>query len=252
MREIGFRKELQAFEAAEAGATPEMSCTKLKIPMRDGFESEALVFRSEEATKDTRRPLVVHSFGGAFCFGSRYQLTPQARDIVKATGAVVVNIPHRLAPEHKFPTAPNEVWDSVKWLAEHASSEAIGADLSAGFIVGGGSAGANFTMTIIRRSIVEKLQPRITGVWLSVPYLMVEDELVPSDQGHLFLSREQNADAPFLETANLVPLKQLYAHVPDSPDWAVMKEPQFSAWPRTYIQVAGLDPLRDDGLILQG
>lgn len=104
-------------------------------------------------------------------------------------------------------------------------------------------------MTTIRRSIVEELQPRITGTWLSVPYLMVEDESVPGD--HSFLSREQNSDAPFLKTAHLAPLKKHYAPVRDSPNWAVMRDPQFSAWPRTYIQVAGLDPLRDDALVLQ-
>jgi acetyl esterase/lipase len=250
MREIGFRKELQAFEA-EAAATPGTSCITLKIPMRDGFESEALIFKYHSSAKDARRPLVILSFGGAFCFGSRYQLAPQSRAIAKATGAVVVNISYRLAPEHKFPTGPNDVWDSVKWLAGNAACEAIGADLSAGFVVGGGSAGANLTMTTIRRSIVEELQPRITGTWLSVPYLLVEDESVPSDQKHLFLSREQNSDAPFLKTADLAPLKKYYAPIRDSPDWAVMRDPQFSAWPRTYIQVAGLDPLRDDGLVLQ-
>jgi acetyl esterase/lipase len=106
-------------------------------------------------------------------------------------------------------------------------------------------------MTTIRRSIVEKLQPQITGAWLSVPYLLDEDESVPSDQKHLILSREQNSDAPFLRTADLVPLKEYYAPIRDSPDGAVMRDPRFSARPRTYIQVAGLDPLRGDGLVLQ-
>lgn len=127
MREIGLRKELEALEAAEAAATPEMSCITLKIPMRDGFGSKALVFKYHSSTKVVRRPLVALSFGGAFCFGSRFQLAPQSRAIAKATGAVVVNISYRLAPEHKFPTGPNDVWDSVKWLAENAACEAIGA-----------------------------------------------------------------------------------------------------------------------------
>lgn len=251
LRESGLKNQLQAFEAAEAAAAPEMSCTKIKIPMRDEFESEALVFRFDDYIKDARRPLVVLVYGGAFCMGSVYGLAPQARDIAKTTGAVVVNISYRLAPEHKFPTGPNDVWDSVKWLAENASSKPIGVDLSTGFIVGGASAGANLTMTTLRRSIVEELHPQITGIWLSVPLLLVEDESVPSDQKHLFLSREQNADAPFLKTAHLTPLIQHYSPVPESPDWAVMRDPHFSAWPRTYIQVGGSDPLRDDGLILQ-
>jgi acetyl esterase/lipase len=82
--------------------------------MRDGSESEALVFKYHSSVKDVSRPLEVLSFGGAFCFGSRYQLAPQSRAIVKATVAVVVSISYRLAPEHKLSSGPIDVWDSVK------------------------------------------------------------------------------------------------------------------------------------------
>ncbi|THY06462.1 hypothetical protein D6D01_09897 [Aureobasidium pullulans] len=243
--------DTRTFEAAERTAVGTTS-NKIKIPMRDGFESEVLVFRSDdEGQLNQARPLVIMLFGGGFVMGTMYQLASQSRAIAKVTGAVVANISYRVAPDFKFPTAPNDVWDTVQWLSKHADHPIVRADLSAGFVIGGGSAGANLTTTAVRRSLVEGLQPPITGVWLCVPLIMADDDCVPERYKHLFLSREQNSDAPYLKTGDMVHIKRLYAPNNDSPDWSVMRDMIYTGWPRTYFQVAGLDPLRDDGLIFQ-
>jgi acetyl esterase/lipase len=231
---------------------PYVTSNNLQIPMRDGFQSKAVIFKSVTNNfSKSPRPLVVMIYGGGFISGTVYQLATHSRAIAKATGATVVNISYRLAPEYKFPIAPNDVWDSVQWLVKNLSHPDIEADPFAGFIVGGQSAGANLSMTVVRRSIIEKLKPAITGVWLCVPLVMPNPRSVPCKYRHLFLAREQNQFAPFLKTADLASIEELYKPDETSPDWSIMEDPQFARWPRTYLQVAGLDPLRDDGLILE-
>lgn len=54
--------------------------------------------------------------------GSNIQSIIWARIIAKIYGATVAQPTYRLAPEHKFPTAPNDIWDSVQWIAANASA----------------------------------------------------------------------------------------------------------------------------------
>lgn len=74
--------------------------------------------------------------------GDNQQLTPYGRGFARAFDAVVVTVAYRLAPEHKFPTAPNDVEDTLLWLAKNA--ESLGADPSKGFVLGGISAGGSY------------------------------------------------------------------------------------------------------------
>ncbi|KAL4923693.1 uncharacterized protein BDV17DRAFT_296109 [Aspergillus undulatus] len=85
---------------------------------------------------------------------------------------------YRLAPGHPFPQAPEDIWDSVKWVAQHATL--LGSDPSKGFILGGVSAGRHLTTIIAQLAAKEQLQPPLTGHWVPVPVLLgVVDEVPP-------------------------------------------------------------------------
>jgi acetyl esterase/lipase len=63
-------------------------------------------------------------------------------------------------------------------------------------------------------------------------------------------SRDQNADAPGLTTRDLEVLDQSYEPDLLPPDWSPINAgPPSEDLPPAYIQVAGCDPLRDDGFI---
>lgn len=140
-----------------------------------------------------------------------------AQTLAALYGATVVNFSYRLAPEFKFPTAPNDVWDSLKWLA--ANADALGADTNTGFILGGSSAGANLAAVVSQRALDEKPSPPLTGVWLSIAWL-VEEEIVPAEYKDLFFSREQNQDALILNQKAMDYLSAAYSPDIHSPDFS--------------------------------
>lgn len=216
----------------------------IKIPMRDGFVSEA---RVHQPSTEGKHPLLVLLFGGGFMFGDCDQLSPYARMATKLLGVTVINLSYRLAPEHKFPTAPNDVWDSIQWITQNAEDCQV--DLEAGFVVGGVSAGGNLAAVTTQKSLDEGLSPPITGLWLGVPWVL-EPEVVPTKYKEVFFSREQCSGAPGLDRQALEMFNIAYDPDFKSRDFSPFnsKNPH-QGMPQTFIQVCGADPLRDDGLI---
>ncbi|KNB16578.1 hypothetical protein FOXG_14405 [Fusarium oxysporum f. sp. lycopersici 4287] len=201
------------------------------IPTRDGHQSSTRIFRSPGAPSKGS-PLIVLIYGGGFILGSNLQLASLARIIAATHGATVVALSYRLAPEHPFPIPGNDIRDGLEWVTENA--ESIGADPSAGFIVCGGSAGGNLAVTSTHMATVNPLRQKITGLWLIFPILMSEKH------------------SPVLRSPDLDIINSLYAPDEDSPERSpdnMSDSFSSSKLPRTFIQVAGLDPLRDDGLM---
>lgn len=234
--------------AALGPPPPEVSESFLKIPMRDGFESELKIFKPT-SPPPTGSPLVVLVFGGGFVVGSNGQLTAVSRTLTAKFGATVVNISYRLAPECKFPTQVNDAWDSIQWISSNASS-ALGADPSQGFVLGGVSAGANISGVVAQQYLSQNLFPKMTGLWLSVPLFFGSKDHVPEKYRDQWISHEQNREVPGLDGAAVDAIVHHLA--PDfSSEWFSphnAKNPH-KGLPRTYVQVDGMDPLRDDGLI---
>ena len=64
-------------------------------------------------------------------------------------------------------------------------------------MLGGISAGANFSSILAHLARDDNLSPSLTGTYLSIPAVMPK-ELVPEKYQDVFLSMEQNIDAPVL------------------------------------------------------
>lgn len=242
------RAERERQNIAALGPPPaEISEAFQKITMRDGYESELKVFKPTQPPAGGS-PLVVLVFGGGFVVGSNGQLTAVSRLVSAKYGATVVNISYRLAPESKFPTGVNDAWDSVQWIAANAAS--LGADPSKGFVLGGVSAGANISAVVAQQHLDADISPALTGIWLSVPLVFTSKEDVPEKYREQWFSRDQNKDAPVLDSDAIDAIGEHLSPDPKS-EWYSpynAKAPH-KGLPPTYIQVDGLDPLRDDGLI---
>ncbi|EKG21692.1 Zinc finger DPH-type [Macrophomina phaseolina MS6] len=211
-----FIAKSHAFQPSPETATEHI----IHIPMRDGHLNPARVHKP--ATPAANSPLIILIHGGGYCAGDYEQPTPTARTLARLFSATAVTISHRLAPTHRFPVAAHDALDAVRWLALHARSDArIGADPSAGFVVGGGSSGAALAGVVVQQLLGARDEgegagrgeaarlPPVTGVWMQMPSHL-DPRVVPPRHRHLHFAREQNRDAPVLNAESLAYLKELY------------------------------------------
>ncbi|TFV56115.1 alpha/beta hydrolase [Mycobacterium sp. PS03-16] len=133
---------------------PEHRCAadEVAIPTRYGATTATVYHPPEPAG---RPPVYVNVHGGGFVVGHREQDDPWCRYLAVTAGVVVVNTDYVLAPRHRFPAAPQQVYDIVCWAAE-AQRDWDGTRLC----VGGQSAGGNLSAAAARLAL-EHGGPRI-------------------------------------------------------------------------------------------
>ena len=93
----------------------------------------------------TRPPLVVYFHGGGWLLGSIDSHDGICRSLANASGAVVLNVGYRLAPEARFPAAADDALAATRWA--HANALALGADPGR-MAVAGDSAGGNLAAVV--------------------------------------------------------------------------------------------------------
>ncbi len=217
-----------------------------EIPMRDEFKSSLKIQKPESGPSG---PLIGLCFGGGFVGGTNEQFEKTGRVLVNLFGATVVSISYRVAPEFKFPIGQLDTWDSMKWIAENATGSLLNADPKQGFIMGGISAGGALTAAFSRAFQDEPLAYPLTGQWLAIPSVM-NDHSVPEKYKEFYLSTTQQAkNATFSQETRKWLNSLVEADFTSPLRYAINAKTPLEGQPKTYFQVDGADPLRDDALI---
>jgi acetyl esterase/lipase len=92
--------------------------------------------------------LMVYFHGGGMCVGSIALMDNVAREIAHASGAVVVSVEYRLAPENPFPAGLDDCEAVTRWAL--GQTERFGLS-PAKVIISGESAGGTFTAAVSLR-----------------------------------------------------------------------------------------------------
>jgi acetyl esterase/lipase len=92
-----------------------------------------------------RPPLVVYFHGGGWLLGSIDSHDGICRSLANASGAVVLSVGYRVAPEARFPAAPDDALAATRWA--HANAALLGADAGR-LAVAGDSAGGNLAAVV--------------------------------------------------------------------------------------------------------
>ena len=87
-------------------------------------------------------PVVLYLHGGGWAFGSPRSFRKQGMNFA-AAGYVAVTLDFRLAPEHPFPAALDDVGQAIDWIGANAASFSGDGNRIA---IGGDSAGANLAL----------------------------------------------------------------------------------------------------------
>src|SRR5262245_4160956 len=138
--------------------------------------------------------LPVHVFihGGGWCIGSLDERDPRCRAIAKGAECVVVSVDYRMAPENIWPTAPEDCYAALEWIA--ANSAELDIDPTR-ISVGGESAGGNLSAVLCLMAR-DRNGPLIAYQWLDVPAtdLTMSQPSVSSTPSGLLLDYESMVD----------------------------------------------------------
>ena len=178
-------------------------------------------------------PILMLFHGGGFVFGNIDTYDGNARRICVGAGCIVVSVEYRVAPENKFPAAPDDCYSATLWAAENAASLNGGASRMA---VCGDSAGGNLS-TVICMMARDKGGPRIRMQVLRCPVthrnfepLTVDTELTPKSSREWwwkqYLADEADAQNPYA---------------------CPMTSKDLAGLPPALIITAEYDELRDEG-----
>jgi len=184
--------------------------------------------------------IVVYYHGGGYMLGDIAAYDNVCRQLCEDSGAVIVSVGYRLAPEHPLPAAVEDAWLALGWAIEHARS--LGADPGR-LAVAGDSAGA------VLASVVAILARDAGHAAIRFQALLYP----PAAGGHDgdYPSRTLHAAGP---TLTLRTMEHFNAHAfgprGRAADFrgAPLLAPTLAGLPPTLLVLAGHDPLRDEAL----
>ncbi|MBD2424285.1 alpha/beta hydrolase [Cyanobium sp. FACHB-13342] len=226
-------RKLEPEEGPAAVLRPRETLLSRELTLTGGLR--ARLYLPPSATGEPL-PVVLFAHGGGWVTGSVDTHDSLCRTLCQGSGWAFLSVDYRLAPEHPWPAAPDDMASALHWLHEHGAKLGVNPERLA---LMGDSAGGNL-------ALVSALQARAAG-W-PLPLLLVL--ICPTvDPSMACPSWRELADAPFLSAADM---RWYYGHyAPDPDDWrAAPLRGDLRGLPPTLVISAMHDILRDEALLL--
>ena len=182
-------------------------------------------------------PILVYFHGGGWVIGNLDAYDPTCRALTNAARCVVVSVEYRLAPEYKFPAAPEDCYAALQWVGANAAS--INGD-PARIAIGGDSAGGNLTAVVAQMS---RDRGGVSPVYQLLVYPVTDHRYDTS-------SYRENADDYLLTKDAMVWFWNHYLRSEadgNSPLASPLRADNFRDLPPALVMTAEFDPLRDEG-----
>lgn len=181
-------------------------------------------------------PLLLYFHGGGFVLGSHASHHGLCSYLAERGCCKVAHVEYRLAPEHPFPAAFDDVLASFQWVAAHAAE--LGCDPQR-LAMGGDSAGANLTAAVTLQLRDAQVRPALQ--------LLIYPAV---DFTRSFESHQRFAEGFYMTRSMIDWFLDNYLTSPEQ-----KRDPRASPWfaedvrgvPPALILTAGFDALRDEG-----
>jgi acetyl esterase len=241
-----FNAEFDALPPAEQRRLYNAWCQEWSAPRSGELSVADFLVPTDEANVPVRLyrrrdsvgnlPVVLYMHGGGWVLGSPETHDQVTSNMALATGAAVLSVDYRLAPEHKFPAAFNDCYGVLSWLAK--AGPALGIDPGR-LAVAGDSAGANLAVAL-SLAARDRRGPAISFQALIYPGLRFQR---PAGI---------DAESPGLAAESIsIYAKAYLARAEDAthPYAAPLHAEDFSGLPPACIAAAWFDILRDDSML---
>lgn len=212
-----------------------LTITEHRVAGSDG-QLRMRLYRPDDAGSGSG-PLLVWFHGGGWLVGSIASHDGSLRALVSGSGVSVASVEYRLAPEHPWPTAPDDCLAAWRDIKERAAE--FGIDPGR-MLVGGDSAGGNLAMVLcLDLDRADEAMP--FAVVLVYPV---------TDLAGKTASYHQFASGFFLSEQKMDFYRDSY--LPEGidrgdPRVSPLRAKSLRGLPPTYLATAAADPLRDEG-----
>lgn len=191
--------------------------------------------------QETREPgpVMVFFHGGGFVIGDLDTHAGFCAEAARMLDVPVVSVDYRLAPEHKWPAAPDDCEAAARWIA--TSPEALGRKVTS-LILCGDSAGGTLTITT---ALDLRDRPAAVPVIAQLPIYPA------ADMNTDYSSMAAFSEGYLLTRDTMMWFNDCYAaditHMRGSPMNA-----DLTGLPPAVVMTASLDPIRDQGRAYAG
>ncbi len=203
------------------------------IPAADGTPLPARLY----ATSRAQLPVLLYLHGGGFVIGGIETHDSLCRQLALRSGGAVVSLEYRLAPEHRFPTAVDDAWAAMRWLAANAAGT-LGLD-GRRLAVGGDSAGGTLAAACA-------IHARDLGLPLALQLLVTPGCAARADTP----SHKLFGQGFLLESADIGWFFDHYCDDAQRHDWrfAPLEAPDVDGVAPACVILAECDPVTDEGI----
>lgn len=224
---------------AYRAAVGSMALPPIPLPRVENFDipgpAGALPARLWAASREQGLPVLLYLHGGGFVIGDLDTCESMCRQLAAQSGAAVVAVDYRLAPEHKYPAGLQDSWAAFNWLVEHGHTKGLDGRRIA---VSGDSAGGTLSASVA-------LMARDAGIPLALQALIYPSVQTRSaTESFKAFSRDTLLSAELMKWFDAQtqggPLEQAWHREP-------LHAPDHSGLAPAWIGLAECDALADEG-----
>ena len=195
------------------------------------------LYRGAGSSADAVLPCLIFYHGGGWVIGDLDSHDVVCRQLANATGACVIAVDYRLAPEHKFPAAVDDSAAATAWIIANAVALKID---PARIAVGGDSAGGNLATVMAIMSRDGALPP--------IGYQML---VYPAtDLAAVHPSYDRIVEGYLLTTTTMKWFRDHYLTTPaEQSDWRAspLRAASLAGTAPAFVVTCSHDPLCDEG-----
>jgi len=136
------RKTVDEVQSGEV-EKPDVEITDTTIPGGPSDAVSVRILRPKGA--QGQLPVTLYTHGAGWVFGNSHTHDRLVRELAVGTGAAVVFPDYSLSPEARYPTAIEEIYSVLEWVAEHGAERDLD---GARIAVAGDSVGGNMTAAL--------------------------------------------------------------------------------------------------------